>query len=408
MRCTTVTAIAAAVVMSGCAAMKTPENIEDAAQGGAYQAHYRTAADDLRDARNARSSALNAERCVQAPDQAAGSLASRAGWALSSEALSSEALSPGDLIEVTVGSDAIFSGNFEISSDGMLRLPHLRAIPALGREAPALEQELAEALLREGFYRRAPRTSIRLTDTASAKVFVAGAVFEAGQHAIGRVGGEDRDTHRQEAIGAGGGRRSVSGALRAAGGIRPDADLAHVRLTRAGQTRVLDLQGAIEGRPFEDASLIAGDQIEVPSRGCFQERLMTANAISPPGISVYMSNLTKPADANAISAIGRDTRQVPYGARFLQTVVSMNCVGGTQATNADRYAVLFSRNPITGASVVIERRIETLLRRADRDELDPYLLPGDAIACYDSSVTNLTEIAKSIAIVLGTGVLLAL
>ncbi|MEM9763349.1 MAG: polysaccharide biosynthesis/export family protein [Pseudomonadota bacterium] len=399
MRSTTMTAITAAFVLSGCAAMKMPENREAADEGRAYQAQYRTAESDLRRARNARSIALNAQRCAAAAETGA----ANTGWALSAEALS-----PGDLVEVRVGSDEVFSGSFELSSDGMLRLPHLAPVRAIGREPPALEQEIAEKLLSQGYYRRSPRVSVRLADPASAKVFVAGAVFEAGQHEIGRVSGDDRDTRRQEATGAGGGGRSISQALRAAGGVRPDADLSRVRLLRAGKTRVLDLSGAIRGRAFEDANLIAGDQIEVPSRGCFQESLMVANAISPPGISVYMSNLTKPADANALSAIGRDTRQVPYGARFLQTVVSMNCVGGTQATNADRYVVLFSRNPMTGASVVIERRIEDLLRRADRDEMDPFLLPGDAIACYDSTVTNITEVAKSIATVLGTGILLAI
>jgi hypothetical protein len=34
------------------------------------------------------------------------------------------------------------------------------------------------------------------------------------------------------------------------------------------------------------------------------------------------------------------------------------------------------RNPVTGVSVVIERRIEDMMTRADRDEFDPYLLPA--------------------------------
>ncbi|MEO0819348.1 MAG: polysaccharide biosynthesis/export family protein [Pseudomonadota bacterium] len=389
--------VAAMTLICGCAAMKTPENAEPAGEGRAYQAQYRSTEDDLRDARLTRSAVLNANRCTTASPVSPGA------WVPSAEALS-----PGDLVSVSVGSDAVFTGAFEISADGALRLPHLSPLAALGRDAAALERDVAERLVREGFYRRAPRVSVRLADPASARILVSGAVFEPGQHAIGRVGGEDRDTARQDAIGAGGGTRSVSAALRAAGGIRPDADLARVRLTRAGKARILDLTGAIGGQAFEDVSLIAGDRVEVPSRGCFQEALMVPNAVSPPGVSIYLSNLTKPADANALSAIGRETRQMPYGARFLQAVTSMNCVGGTQMTNADRYAVLFSRNPMTGASVVIERRIEDLLRRADRDDLDPYLLPGDAIACYDSTVTNITDIARSVATVFGAGVLLAL
>lgn len=400
MRSTLFTAISAALALSGCAAMQPPENLEAVDEGKAYQAQYRSADADRRAERNARSIAMNAQQCSQAPITSA---VSETVWTFSPESLS-----PGDLVAVAVGSDDVFSGSFEISADGVLRLPHLNGVTALGRRASELETEIAQRLVREGFYRRAPRISVRLADRAPARVFVAGAVFEAGQYNVGGVSGDDRDLTRQDALGDGNSGRTLSTALRSAGGVRPDADLSRVRLARGGKTRVLDMSGAIDGRAFEDVSLISGDRIEVPSRGCFQERLMVPNAISPPGISVYMSNLTKPADANALSAIGKETREMPYGTRFLQAVVKMNCAGGTQVTNADRYAVLFSRNPITGTSVLIERRVEDLLRRADRDELDPFLLPGDAIACYDSTVTNITEVAKSIAIVLGTGVLLAI
>jgi hypothetical protein len=55
---------------------------------------------------------------------------------------------------------------------------------------------------------------------------------------------------------------------------------------------------------------------------------------------------------------------------------------------------------------VIERDIEDLLRRADRDDYDPYLLPGDALACYDSTVTNIAEIGRIFG-VLGAATLLA-
>ena len=55
---------------------------------------------------------------------------------------------------------------------------------------------------------------------------------------------------------------------------------------------------------------------------------------------------------------------------------------------------------------MIERNIEKLLRRGDRDDYDPYVLPGDAVACYDSKVTGVTEIARSLGIV-GAAVLLS-
>ena len=58
---------------------------------------------------------------------------------------------------------------------------------------------------------------------------------------------------------------------------------------------------------------------------------------------------------------------------------------------SNRRAVLISRNPINGQSIVVERDIEKLVRNANRDALNPYLMPGDAIACYDSRWTNLRE-----------------
>jgi hypothetical protein len=78
----------------------------------------------------------------------------------------------------------------------------------------------------------------------------------------------------------------------------------------------------------------------------------------------------------------------------MQALIDANCVGGSRVTSARRSAILFSRNPMTGVSVVIERDIEGLMRRADRDDYDPYLLPGDAIACYDSTITNIAEIGR--------------
>lgn len=86
----------------------------------------------------------------------------------------------------------------------------------------------------------------------------------------------------------------------------------------------------------------------------------------------------------------------------------MNCVGGTAALNAGRYAVLFTRTPISGLSIVIERCIEDLLRREGRDDLDPCILPDDALACSDSAVTNIAEVVKILGVVGVAGVFLGL
>lgn len=128
---------------------------------------------------------------------------------------------------------------------------------------------------------------------------------------------------------------------------------------------------------------------------------MVPSPVSPPGVSLFLSNLTQPATGNAPSANGAETRQVPYGTRFLQAAINANCVGGALATSGHRSAALLSRNPLTGVSVVVERRLEDMMTRADRDDYDPYLLPGDALACYDSTVTNIADVARVIGAVAG-------
>ncbi|MEQ8654415.1 MAG: polysaccharide biosynthesis/export family protein [Kiloniellales bacterium] len=387
---------------AACAPMRTPENIEAVEEGASYQAHYRSADADILDERNKRSMAMNAERCQISSGQPLTLPVTL------DVALESERLSRGDLLEVLVQKDEVFSGEYEVSRDGKLKLPFADPVPAANRSVGELEREIAERLVREGYYRRRPEVSVRVMDFASAKVYVGGAVFDPGSFEVGRVSGDDRDDLRQTARGASTEGRNLSLALQAAGGVRPDADLSAAVLRRDGVEYRLDLRPAIEGRAFADVMLLSGDEIELPSRGCFQEALMAPSAITAPGVRIFVSNLTKPADANALSANGKEARELRYGSRFLQAVVGMNCVGGAAITNADRYAVLFTRNPVTDQSIVVERRIEDLLRRPDRDDLDPYILPGDSIACYDSAFTNVAEVAKIIGVVGVSGLLFGL
>jgi polysaccharide export outer membrane protein len=370
-------------------------NIESVSAGTAYQAQYRK---DLQKASYTpgeriltdRSVAINAKPCLVQPGEGELRLP-----------VELELLSRGDMVKVLVGIDETFSGVFEVSRDGRLKLPHISSIDAHGRSASDLEKDIAQRLVTEQFYRTEPRVSVRVSDFALARVYVSGAVFEPGAADIGATSGNDRDKARQDAIGASTEERSLARALRAAGGVRPDADLANITVIRAGKRIPIDARPALKGRRFADIMLLADDEVVVPSRGCFQDALMQPSSVTAPGVKVFMSNLTKPADANALSAVGKDARELRYGTRFMQAVVGMNCVGGTRMTNANRHAVLFSRNPVTGQSIVIERSIENLMERADRDDLDPYILPGDALACYDSTVTNIVDVARSLTSILG-------
>ena len=376
--------------LGGCSSNNAIENHEPVAKGESYQAQYRAEEKATSNETKQDSVSLNAARCND--PSSAPSLNATSGKILPDV----ERLNAGDLVEVIIGSDELLSRSYKVSQDGTLRLPNLGPVRAEGRTVEAVEAAIIEKLAQAQLYTTPPPVSVRITDTAGARVWVSGAVFEPGVAIVGGTGGKDVDAARQKALGWIAEGRRLSRGLQSAGGVRPDADLAHIHIRRGGRTMVVDVRPALSGRPFSDIILYNGDQIEVPSRGCFQEALMVPSTITSPGIKVFMSNLTAPAAGNAISAIGKETQELRYGTRFIQAAVGMNCVGGIRATNADRSVVLFSRNPVTGESVVVSREIEDLEHRSDRDDFNPYLLPGDALACYDSTQTNLVAIAQAI------------
>ncbi|MFK4003475.1 polysaccharide biosynthesis/export family protein [Qipengyuania sp. NPDC077563] len=302
-------------------------------------------------------------------------------------------LAPGDRLSIRVLGDRDgLTGTYVVDSDGSVRLRGVPPTRAGGGSLLDLETALRARLLEAGVIKPLRNAvTISLVESAGVSVAVAGAVFDAKAVRAGertpesRIGLKEGDVSGDANV-----SRSVSAAIRAAGGVRPDADVQRIYLVRDGAYVELDLSGLVHGWGAQDISVTSGDRIIVPSRRCFDEKLMRPTPLTPPGIRVYMSNLTRSANNNAGAAIGQVTTSLPYGTRLLQAMVAANCVGGSYM-QSDRRAVLISRNPINGRSVVVERDIEKLVREADRDNYDPFLMPGDAIACYDSRWTNLTE-----------------
>ena len=380
--------LSALLLTTACAGFNIPDNLELVAQGQGYQAQYREPDVTFAETDLLRSEAMNAQKCLPLGGTVG------IGSSIAASVLRVESLSRNDLLDVRIAEDDIFNGSYVVSRDGMLKLPFLHPIRAQGRSTDQVEADILNALLVDKFYQDPPRISVRVTDFGSISVGVSGAVFEPHGVEIGGVRGDVVDSRRQMASGASNEGRNLSAALRAAGGVRPDADISAVEVRRGGNTYRLDMRGVFEGRNTFDIMLLTGDEVSVPSRLCFQDDLMRPTPISPPGVSLFLSNLTQPAQGNAASGVVQTVRQVAYGSRYMQAVIDANCVGGSRVTSARRSAVLFSRNPMTGVSVAIERDIEGLLRRADRDDYDPYLLPGDAMACYDSTITNIAEIGR--------------
>lgn len=303
-------------------------------------------------------------------------------------------LSIGDRLRLTVSGDKDrLTGTYVIAADGSMLLADSIAVTAAGKTVRMLEHEIAQILVEHRQIRAVSGgVSLQPVELAGALISVSGAVFEPGVVRVGERQPEVRSLNLSSTVaGDQNISRTLSTALRAAGGVRPDADPRSIYVVRGDQYARIDMSAAIDGGAYADVPLSGGDRVVVASVGCLQDKLVRPSPITAPGIHVYLSNLSRPAQHNAGSAIGRETSSLPYGTRFLQGLVSANCVGGS-AMNAGRSAVLISRNPVTGQSIVLSRSVEQLVRDADRDQFDPYLMPGDAIACYDSLAMNLRDV----------------
>ncbi len=306
-------------------------------------------------------------------------------------------LSPGDMVDLQIEEGDGISGRYIVNPDGYIQLPLIGPVLVAGMNVNTINQRIEMALIKREFFQPTiAQVEVRVMHWAAISVAVGGAVFQPGRVRINERIVDNVITEKLESFGDNTSKRSLTEALRAASGIRPDAKLDQIILIRNGWQLELDMSGVLTGQPVKDITLTDGDQVIVPTTGCFQTQLVRPSEITPKGFRVFMSNLTNPSFDNSSANIGRYSTNIPYGTRLLQAAVSANCVGGTQLTNAPRKVVLASKNPITNEMQVVERSIEQLFRQAHMEDVNPYIMPNDAIACYDSDVTNLRDIAKSI------------
>jgi polysaccharide export outer membrane protein len=306
-------------------------------------------------------------------------------------------LSPGDRLQIDIEDGETFSGRYEVDMDGTLKLPHLPALHVAGEDTVYAERTISDALVAaELFKAHRVRVSVRVHEWAHAQVHVSGAVFNPGLVSINVRSPEERALKPHLASGDFASERMLSAALRSAGGVRPDAAVRDIRLIRNGKTRVASYAGLAEGHAIPQIPLMSGDTIVVPSSGHFDPGLVVPSAITPPGIRVFLSNLTVPATGNAISAVSKEASSLPYGSRLLTAAVSANCVGGVNNTSASRHVVLVRTDPLTSREEVLDRAIHDLLRSPHHDGINPYMMPNDSIACYDSGVTNLRDLARTL------------
>ena len=310
--------------------------------------------------------------------------------------------STGDRFNIQVPGAPEFSGDFVVNADGRVILPFAGELPVRGVTNEQLTKDIERALIKAKLFEaKGFKIAVRPVLYAPINVTVSGAVFLRGRVTInGDHAGSAIDNRNLTKTGDSPLDRFVGAAIRAANGVRPDADLANIRLTRNGKSYTLNWRGAITGEPVDDVPLLDGDHVHVGEGTCFQSALVRPSQITIGGVRIFVSNLTVPANNNTNSAVNKDSTGVPYGTRLLAGVVAANCVGGSLASNAHRYAVLISRNPKTKETEAIQRSIEELVLSPDRDSINPYLMPEDAIACYDSAITDTREVANTLSTIL--------
>lgn len=300
-------------------------------------------------------------------------------------------LSRGDRVNISIIDGDEFNGDYVIGPDGKIGVPHMPRLLAATLTEEQLSQRIATALDENNLIsKEAARVSVRVVKYAPLQINVGGAVWQPGFVTINEGG--DKSTallNSPRVYGDTTINRNLTAALREVSGLRPDADVRNILVTRRGKTYRFDLSGAITGSRLIDPALEEGDQIHVPSTGCFHSDLVRPSVITPRGIRVYVSKIHVGPDANY-------DEKIPFGLRLLQGAIIASCIGGNLATDARRQVVLISVNPITRKTEVVQRSVEQLVRDQDRDEINPMLMPDDALACYDSTIKEAVGIAAAV------------
>ena len=146
--------------------------------------------------------------------------------------------------------------------------------------------------------------------------------------------------------------------------------------------------------PFENPFVLDGDRIVVPKQE-FEADYVRPSPLTPPTVQIFLSSTTVPATSNS-QANSEGMLEFPYGSHFSQALGPANCLGGASITNSRRSAVLIRTNRKTGQVFALDRRVEDLARGSEANDENPFLMPGDLVACYDSAVTNLSDVLRII------------
>lgn len=199
-------------------------------------------------------------------------------------------LGPGDVISIEVTNyPELTSAPVTIRPDGKLTVQFVDSLPVIGMTTTELVQTLTQ---RWSEYVIKPSVNVTLVQKREehGEINIVGAVVKPGSYSCKS-------------------QMTVLDALAAAGGLRDDADLAHVQLIRQGKASDLDLNALLnKGELPNNVPLLPGDVLLIPElhnrvyvagavvrRGYYNfqygDRLL--DALSNAGIIVGTSDLTK-------------------------------------------------------------------------------------------------------------------
>lgn len=256
-------------------------------------------------------------------------------------------LGPNDVLTVSVYDSPEFSQeNLLVQPDGNITLAPFGSIDAAGMTIDQLQKDVTERLK---YYLNDPRVTVKLERTKPFQVYVTGGVLRPGAYEM------VTDVSRIQMVTNTGANPGIlmerklpllSNVLVAAGGLRYDADLEHVKVRNrfdgsSFEINVLDL--VQNGNTEQDLFLIAGDSVEVPAlptpyavdetkykamlgASMFQKEIPVKvyGYVNKPG--VYMLDGAQSANLN--SAIGQAGGYLATEASYAPTKVYISRVDG--------------------------------------------------------------------------------
>lgn len=158
-------------------------------------------------------------------------------------------LGPGDVFEVSVYGEKELSGKYKVAKDGTIDYPLVGRVVVAGKEPTEVSDDISKQL-REGQILRNPQVSVFVTEYASKRVSVVGAVSKPGTFPMSSG-------------------LTVVQAISLAGGFTSLASRNDTLVTRRDDQKTerfrVPVERVTEGRA-DDFALQAGDIIYVPER----------------------------------------------------------------------------------------------------------------------------------------------